>query len=256
MPGSVSCIRLINAHVYRDIWWPGRDSGCQNDDGLFCSHLYQLILTTDQPSVVTWRQAHNIGVCCQNDEIWCSEHFFYIIHLKIKNWNIKRVLCVWSSNRYVPSASQVTRMVSSSLSQCAIEGAWPGPIVAITHPLWHRRPTPGVECPQGLTTSTHWPPGRLQPDGHQSAGQTQHLIMPSRNTSKDSSSALCCLPPFLCYLNLKFFFIEIYFFCTHQTRLWLSFTTKKPWNKDKVVKLVMAIVHCKTEIIDFAAIQN
>ena len=191
-----------------------------------------------------------------NQILWTL--LFYIIHLKIQHWNwtINPLLCVWSSNCYVPSASQVTRMVSSSLSQCAIEGAWPGPIVAITHPLWHRRPTPGVECPQGLTTGTHWPPGRLHPDGHQSTGQTQHLIMPSRNTSKGSSSVLCCLPPFLCYIKFKkFCFIENFFY-THQTRLWLIFTTKKPWNKVKVVKLVMAIVHCKTEIIDFAAIQN
>ena len=168
---------------------------------------------------------------------------------------IKNVLCVWSSNCYVPSASQVTRMVSWSNNVWAstIEGAWPGPIVAIAllcdtggrHRVWSvPRGWPLVLATWQVTA--RWSAAR-------STGQTQHLIMPSRNTSKDSSSVPCCLLPGLCYLNFLENFSTLF---THQARLWLSFTTKKPWNKDKVARLVMTIVHCKTEIIDFAAIQN
>ena len=166
---------------------------------------------------------------------------------------IKSVLCVWSSNCYVPSASQVTRMVSWShnVRASAIEGAWPGPIVAITHPLWHRRPTPGVECPQGLTTST----------GHL-AGYSQMVSSPVYRSDPTFNNAqqkhikgflICSLLSATWSLLFKLY-RELFY--THETRLWLSFTTKKPWNKDKVARLVMTIVHCKTEIIDFAAIQN
>ena len=158
---------------------------------------------------------------------------------------------------YEPSASQVTRMVSWS-PHCAGLCYWGG--VALDHSRHHRFVTQRADTGCGVSLGAgQGPPGRLQPSQMVNrSAQTHNIIMGSRHTSKDSVHHLFSFSSSFVYSHLKNsrFFEN---FPTHlwfQTRLWLSFTTKKPWNKGNQARLEMAIVHCKTEIIDFAAIQN
>ena len=97
-------------------------------------------------------------------------HFFYIIHSTSELKCQLRVvfLCVIVTSHLHPrwpGWCHDPHVVRGS----AIEWAWPWTIVAITA-LWHREPTPGVECPQGLArghlagySPARWSTGQLRP---------------------------------------------------------------------------------------------
>ena len=128
----------------------------------------------------------------------------FIWRSKLK-WQLK-VFFLCFCDCYVPSASQVTRMVLWS-PHCARPWYWGGVVWTNSrhHPLCD---TGGRHRVWSVPRGGQEPPGRLQPGQMVSSpvnrsAQTHNLIMGSRHTSKGFSSVQC----FLTFVNsyLKFF---------------------------------------------------
>ena len=206
---------------------------------MVCSHLYQLMLT-DQPSVVTWGQAHTEEGCYQNNKILCSTKYISLqsrleTHDLLENFLYLSIICMIVPYHLVTSPHQVTRMVSWS-------SQYPGG-VSLTNSLDHRAPTPGVEweeweeeCPRGLPAAT-WQV-TAQPAGHHHRSATNSNVylqtskgFPSLRSSFSShleNSHKCQIQ--IIFMTWLFKKLPIDTLC-EQTRLWLSFITKKPRNK-------------------------